>query len=55
MVKSSLCDYSDARILVKETITIASISPPVEVVLFKKQKEVVITSPKKQYLKTADY
>ena len=26
MLKSSLCDYSDAYILVKETITVADIS-----------------------------
>ena len=28
MLRSSLCDYSDAYILVKETITIAPVPPP---------------------------
>ena len=28
MLRSSLCDYSDAYILVKETITIAPVQPP---------------------------
>ena len=29
MLKSSLCDYSDAYILVKRTITIAPVPPPI--------------------------